>query len=113
MIVIIVFLLCGIGCISDEAGRYYLKDKLPPKKTSEVEVLREAPLKPYTIIADFQAVNVSIKHMRKRAAQLGADAVIVVPVGGFYSRDEIWVGEDRYSSTYSRLISTAIKYSQE
>lgn len=110
---IVVFLLCEIGCVSDEANRYYLKENLPAKKTNEVEVLRREPQQPYIVIADFQATNASIDHMRKRAAEIGADAVIVVPVGGWYSRDEIWAGKDRHSNSYSRLIGTAIKYKTE
>jgi len=76
-------------------------------------VLREKPQKPYIVIADLQAENASIGHMRKRAAQIGADAVIVVPVGGYYSRNEVWAGTDRYSTSYSRLLGTAIKYKTE
>ena len=110
IIAIIVLLLCEIGCISDEANRYYLKYKLPAKEINEVEVLREAPQQAYIIIADFQARNATVKHMRKRAAEIGADAVIVVPAGGSYSENEIWADKDRYSNTYSRLIATAITY---
>ncbi len=105
-----VFLLCAIGCISDEANRYYLKEKLPPKNVNDVEILREKPQKPFIVIADFQAVNASFKHMQKRAAEIGADAVIIVPAGGWYSQDEVWAGKDQYSNSYSRLIGTAIKY---
>lgn len=107
---IIVLLLCIIGCISDEANRYYLKEKLPAKNINEVEVLREEPQQPYIVIADFQARNASFKHMRKRAAEIGADAVIVVPAGGWYSRNEIWAGKDKQSNSYHRLIGTAIQY---
>ncbi len=109
-VMILGLLLCEIGCVSNEAGRYYLKERLPTKKTREVEVLREAPEKPYTVIADFQARDATVAHMRKRAAEIGADAVIVVPVGGWYSEDEVWAENDRYSNTYTRLIATAIKY---
>jgi len=110
---IIVLLLFEIGCISDEANRYYLKERLPAKEISEVQVLREEPQRPYIVVADFQAKNASFKHMQKRAADIGADAVIVVPLGGSYSRSEIWADEDRYSNTYSRLAGTAIKYKTE
>ena len=113
MISIIVLLIFEIGCISDEANRYYLKERLPAKDINEVEVLRTEPQQPYIVIADFQARNSSIKHVRKRAADIGADAVIVVPLGGSYSRNEIWADQDRYSSTYSRLAGTAIKYKTE
>jgi len=36
MIGVIALLFFEIGCISDEANRYYLNEKLPAKKTSEV-----------------------------------------------------------------------------
>jgi len=110
---IIVLLLFEIGCISDEANRYYLKERLPAKEISEVQVLREEPQRPYIVVADFQAKNASFKHMQKRAADIGADAVIVVPLGGRYSEGEIWADKDRYSSSYSRLTGTAIKYKTE
>ncbi len=113
MISIIVLLIFEIGCISDEANRYYLKETLPAKKINDVEVLRTEPQQPYVVIADFQARNASIKHMRKRAAEVGADAVIVVPLGGWYSKDEIWADKDRHSNSYSRLTATAIKYKTE
>ena len=102
-----------MGCISDEANRYYLKEKLPAKHISEVEVLREKPQRPFIVVADFQATNASVKHMQKRAAEIGADAVIVVPAGGWYSRNEIWAGEDTHSNSWSRLIGTAIQYTTE
>ena len=110
IISIFVFLLCEIGCISDEANRYYLKERLPAKNIKEVEVLYEEPQQSYVVVADFQACNASIKHMRKRAAEIGADAVIVVPAGGWYSRNEIWADKDKQSNSYSRLIGTAIQY---
>ena len=65
---------------------------------------------PYIVVADFQACNASIKHMRKRAAEIGADAVIVVPAGGWYSRDDIWADKDTQSRSYHRLTGTAIQY---
>ncbi len=105
-----VFLLCEAGCVSDEANRYYLKEKLPPKNVKDVQILREKPQRPYIVIADFQARGASFEYMRKRAAQIGADAVILVPVGGWYSQDEVWAGADQNSRSYTRLIGTAIRY---
>jgi hypothetical protein len=113
MFIVVIFLLSVVGCVSDEANRYYLQETLPAKKTSEVEVLKTAPTKPYIVVADFQAVNASPEYMRKRAAEIGADAVIIVPVGGWYSRNEVWAGKDRHSDSYSRLLGTAIKYKTE
>ncbi|MFH1900838.1 MAG: hypothetical protein ABIK26_01145 [Candidatus Omnitrophota bacterium] len=101
------------GCVIGEANRYYLKEKLSVKDIKEVEVLREAPPRPYIIIADFQASQITVKQMRKRAAEIGADAVIIIPVGGWYSRSEVWAGDDKYSNSYTGLIGTAIKYKTE
>jgi hypothetical protein len=116
-------LFCCSGCVYDEANRCYLKEKLPPKQVSEVQILREAPQQPYTVIADLQAGrtyfwalvwvfewDTSPKYMQKRAAEVGADAVIVVSAGGAYSRDEVWAGKDRHSDSQNRMLGTAIKY---
>jgi hypothetical protein len=110
VISISVFLLCEMGCISDEANRYYLKEKLPAKNVDDVMILREKPQQPFIVVADFQAVNASFRYMQKRAAEIGADAVIIVPAGGWYSQNEVWAGKDQHSNSYSRLIGTAIKY---
>ena len=119
---IFIVLLCEIGCVSDEANRYYLKEKLPPKNVKDVEVLREKPQRPYIVVADFQASNgsflffvfpVSPERMQKMAAKVGTDAVILVPAGGWYSRDEVWAGKDTHSNSYSTLLGTAIKYKTE
>ena len=80
------------------------------KNIDQVEVLHEEPQQPYIVIADFQAKGASIKHMRKRAAEIGADAVIIVHAGGWYSRSEIWADKDKQSNSYNRLIGTAIQY---
>ena len=101
------------GCVAGEANRYYLKEKLPAKNIKEVEVLREAPSRPYIVIADFQALQITVKQMQKRAAEIGADAVIVTPAGGWYSDSEVWAGNDKYSNSYAGLIGTAIKYKKE
>jgi hypothetical protein len=105
-----VLLFCLVGCVSDEANRYYLRERLPPKNVKDVEVLREEPNRPYVVIADLQASGASFEYMRKKAARIGADAVILVPIGGWYSPGEVWAGKDRHSDTYTRLTGTAIKY---
>jgi len=113
LIYLFVMVMFVSGCATGEANRYYLKEKLPAKNIKEVEVLREAPPRPYIVIADFQASQVTVKHMQKRAAEIGADAVIVTLTGGRYSESEIWAENDRYSNTYTGLIGTAIKYKKE
>jgi uncharacterized protein YbjQ (UPF0145 family) len=102
-------LLVG-SCTSDEAHRYYAETTFPRKKVEEIEVLREAPSKAYDVIADFQARGASVKYMRKKAAEIGADAVIIGTYGGYKLRSEEWASQDAYSNSYSRIVGTAIKY---
>ena len=101
------------GCVTNEANRYYLKEKLPAKDIKEVEVLKAAPTRPYIVIADLQASQASFRYLQKRAAEIGADAVIVTPTGGWYSQGEVWAGNDQYSNSYTGLVGTAIKYKKE
>jgi hypothetical protein len=48
--------------------------------------------------------------MRRRAAEIGGDGVILVRGGGLYDRNEVWASADRYSNTYHRLLATVIKF---
>lgn len=98
------------GCASDQAYRYYSTEKFPAKPSQEVEVLRAAPPRPYTVIADFQLRGASEALLRKEAAAIGADAIIVTDLGGYYARDEKWAGSDRHKNSKSRTVATAIKY---
>ena len=100
--------LCG--CVSGEANRYYLKQKFPARSHKDVEIFREKPSREYVVMADFQVSRGTFKHLQKRAAGIGADAVIVTCTGGWYSTSEVWADKDRYSDTCTGLIGTAIKY---
>ena len=100
-----------VGCaINDVANRYYGSEQYSAKDPKEVELLRQRPSREFVVIADFQARGESPEAMRKRAAKIGADAVIVVILGGLYDRDEEWAGKDKQSNTYTRITGTAIKY---
>ena len=105
---ILALMICS--CASDVANRYYLKDTYPPKKPTEVELLSHNPERDFIVMADFQARGDTPEGMRKRAAEIGADAVIVQVLGGSYSRSDEWVGKDSMSTSYSRITATAIKY---
>jgi len=98
------------GCVTDVANRYYASEKYPPKRPDQVELLWRNPQRPYTVIADFQARGESPEGMRKWAAKIGADAVIISILGGFYDRNTVWAGDDKQANTYSRITGTAIKY---
>lgn len=102
--------LALVGCASDVANRYYGGERYPAKAPGEVEILWDAPSRPYKVIADFQSRGESPDDLQSKAAAIGADAVIVSLLGGYYSHKEQWASEDRYSKTYSRITGTAIKY---
>jgi hypothetical protein len=105
-----IVLLCALmtACANDVANRYYGTVRYPPKKPSEVELLRRAPTRDYVVIADFQSRGETPEDLRKKAAEIGADAVIVSILGGYYSVNEEWAGSE--GSTYSRITGTAIRY---
>ena len=107
---VVICLLCS--CAADEANRYYLSAHYPPKNVKDVEVLSSNPLRPFEVIADFQSRGESTEAIRKKAAKIGADAVIVTTLGGYYANNNAWVGDERSSkeNTYSRIVGTAIKY---
>ncbi len=99
------------SCTRDVANRYYLENTLPPKNLEDVELLFVKPDRNYTVIADFQSRGESPKALRKKAAKIGADAVIVTKLGGYYDTGEEWAGKDTYSDTsYNRITGTAILY---
>lgn len=113
MTISIWLLVCAIlitSCVSDVANRYYGTVRYPPKPAEEVEILRKRPARDFIVIADFQSRGESVADMREKAGKIGADAVIVSILGGFYDQSEQWAGDDRYGSTYSRITATAIKY---
>ena len=98
------------GCATDVANRIYVNEALKPRPISEVQVLWSKPDKAFTVLADFQSRGESPEDMRRKGAEIGADAVIVSLLGGLYSKDEQWAGKDRHSTTYSRIAATAIKF---
>ncbi len=107
----LLLLLLG-SCASDVANRYYGPEKYPAKETAQVELLFAAPTRPYKVIADFQSRGEGAQAMRKKAAKIGADAVIVAKLGGFYDRSTEWAGNDAMIDTYSHITGTAIKFTK-
>lgn len=98
------------GCATDVANRYYSDTHYPPRPVGEVEVLTTEPPRAYTVLADFQARGETAQDMRRLAAKIGADAVIVTYLGGFYNSGNQWAGHDSQNHTYSRIVGTALKY---
>lgn len=109
--VMITMMFCQIySCAYDVANRYYGKRTYAPKQPDEVEILRDTPTRPYDVIADFQSRGETPEDMRRKAAKIGADAVIVSTLGGYRAFGEEWAGSDSYANSYSRIAGTAIKY---
>ena len=106
---IILILAVFSSCVSDEAARYYSSETYAPKEADEIDVFLELPNRPYEIIADFQARRATVITMQRKAAKIGADAVVVRYLGGNRSGRDEWASEDR-SNTYRRMAGTAIKY---
>ena len=102
----VTFLLIG-GCASDVANRYYLNERYPAKSPLEVEIFMKNPIRSYIVIADFQSRGETPEDMRLKAANIGADAVIVSLLGGDVSGSQ-WATSE--SKTYSRITGTAIKF---
>ena len=98
------------SCVTDVANRYYGTERYAAKDPTEVEILWQSPAREFIVIADFQSRGEGPEDMRKRAAKIGADAVIVAILGGLYDRNEEWAGIDKQSGTYTRITGTAIKY---
>lgn len=98
------------SCASDVANRYYVQERYKPVAAEKVQLLWEKPNKPFTVIADFQSRGESPQDMQKKAAEIGADAVIISLLGGNYSKNEEWASKDRHSTSYSRIAATAIKF---
>jgi hypothetical protein len=106
-----VVLACMLaGCATDVANRYYGAERYPAKDPNEVEILRQRPSREFTVIADFQSRGESPEAVRRKAAKIGADAVIISILGGYYDTSEQWAESDRQGNTYSRITGTAIKY---
>lgn len=104
-----VLVLSLTGCVTDVANRYYSDVQYPPKEVEQVEILKGRPSRPFTVIADLQSRGETPQGMRKRAAKIGADAVIITHLGGDVSVSSEWAGQNSLN-TYTRLIGTAIKY---
>jgi hypothetical protein len=107
---ICLIVLTFASCSTDVANRYYATKQYSPKETEAVQLLYQKPSRKFEVIADFQSRGESAESLRKKAAKIGADAVIVTAVGGSYALNEEWAGKDRMGHTYSRILGTAIVY---
>jgi hypothetical protein len=108
------FILSLLGCVSDVANRYYSSEQYPPKNKEDVLILHSKPIKPFVVIADFQSRGENSSDLQEKAANIGADAVIISHVGGYYSTGEEWASQDRYKNEYhDHILGTAIKFIED
>lgn len=102
-----------VACATDVANRYYSSKQYPEKQPGQVQILSSNPSRPFEVIADFQSRGDTPESLRKKAAKIGADAIIIAGLGGVYDRSEEWAGKDRNESSYSRIAGTAIVYTDK
>jgi len=98
------------GCVADEANRYYGASRYAAVPAEQVQILTRKPSKPFTVIADFQSRGDSFKSIQRKAAKIGADAVIVTNLGGYVSVGSSWAHQDPYRDSHGHIVGTAIKY---
>lgn len=106
---ILLIALCT-SCATDVANRYYGSAHYAAQPSAEVELLNSAPSRAYIVIADFQSRNESPESVRRKAAEIGADAIIVTTLGGRYEKSEEWATQNQDAGMYTRIVGTAIKY---
>ena len=107
-----VFLLSILlsACASDVANRYYGETIYPEKDKSEVAILWRKPARDFIVIADFQSRGETPEDLQRKAAKIGADAVIISLLGGAYNRGDQWAGKDTMANSYTHITGTAIRY---
>lgn len=98
------------SCSSDVANRYYGTQTYPAKPITQVEILMVRPDRDFIVIADFQSRGETPEDLQQKAAEIGADAVLVKILGGQYDLSEQWASKDSRSHTYTRIVGTAIRY---
>ncbi len=97
------------ACVSDVANRYYATETYPAKAPEEVEILSKPPTRAHDVIADFQSRGESAEDLQRKAAKIGADAVIVQYLGGQVRESSEWAGSAGVGN-YTRITGTAIRY---
>jgi|MEHZ01.1.fsa_nt_MEHZ010098995.1_1 hypothetical protein len=87
----------------------------PPKQDSKsVQILQQLPQRPYTLIADFDGINMSHSWIQSKAASYGADAVYIASFTGLTTDTG---AELRHNSqptgTVRNYYCSAIKYKNQ
>jgi len=85
-------------------------ERFAPRDPQEVELLWDKPQEDYVVIGHFHSRGDSPKSIRKRAARIGADAVIVTPLAGESVKVDTPSRMPQLSRPYSRIVGEAIRY---
>ena len=115
------FLLTGCKTVSTSTKQYLGGPTYPPSDPANIEILRTQPTRPHVRLGEVQAEpsgdSVGAPQIeeaiRKAAAKLGADAVVIVydrtqVTGAFVSGP--WWGRSVNTVTGRVIIGVAIKY---
>jgi hypothetical protein len=114
--------LVSCSTIDATVAQYAGAPRFPPTNPAAVEILRTEPVRPHERLGEVE-VDASAQpvppveeveaKLREEAAQLGADAIVVVldrlqPVGAFVSGP--WFGRDVDVIEGRKVVGVAIKY---
>ena len=115
------FFVTGCKTVSTSTNQYLGGPIYPPSNPANIEILRTQPTRPHVRLGEVQAEPSSDsvgapqieEAIRKAAAKLGADAVVIV-----YDRNQItgafvsgpWWGRSVNTVTGRVIIGVAIKY---
>lgn len=118
LVAALLFIISSCATSSDLSYRYYGSQSRQSKSQSSVKVLFEKPTEKYESIADFQGRGSSdlIKKFQQKAAEIGADALIVTTSNEGYSYSTEWAGDGIAKSNKfekfenRRIFATAIIY---
>jgi hypothetical protein len=121
LLVAVLFLVTGCNTVSISTKQYLGGPRFGPSDPARIEILRTEPTRPNVKIGEVQAqpssdsipVEEIETELRKGAAKLGADAVVVV-----YDKTQVvgavvngpWWGRSVSTITGRVIIAVAIKY---
>ena len=101
----------GIDLSGDgDNTRYGLSQPFAPRDPQEVEVLWEKPAEAYTVIGHFRSRGNNPKSLQKRAAKIGANAVIVTPLDVVSAKTDRQYRMPQPSFSHPRIAGEAIRY---
>jgi hypothetical protein len=118
---LVVFFMPGCAGVSTSHTQDVGSPKFPPSDPTKIEILREEPTQPHVRLGEVRAEPPSESTeaamiedaLRKEAAELGADAAVVVYDGTHVTGAEVlgpWWGGTIRRTEERLVIAVAIKY---